>query len=262
MTIENVDNEHFAAWWSYWGLLKEVEDPDVGVTRIYGFENETAKRPEITENGVTYTYGEVPNGGATYGFVMQGGATVNSAGSQFELSEGQWFHFPDGLIFVLEPDTRLVVTQKIGFRGVTAVGGPIEELGRLKYIDGCSDTLLVCPPLLGDPCFNHLHFPPEIDQTEHNHPSNRSGGIARGRGLCVTPYDEVPLVPGLIFHIPWGGLHKFKTSYYDELDVIAYHPDSDWGPTDEEHPMVNRTMVDGEKVDNSTGIHTQAAVVR
>ena len=255
MTIENIDNEHFAAWWDYWGLLKEVEDPDVGGTLIYGFENETQKRPDLAE---------VPDLGATYGFVMQGIVTVspNSSDHNFTLEEGQWFHFPGGLTVYPGEESRTVVTQKVDFRGVTAVGGPIEELGRLKYIDGCSDTLLVCPPLLGDPCFNHLHFPPEIDQTEHNHPSNRSGGIARGRGECITPYGNTPLVPGLIFHIPWGGLHRFRTSYYEELDVIAYHPDSDWGPTDEEHPMVNRTWVDGHKIDNTTGVHTQAAVVR
>lgn len=255
MTIENVDNEHFSAWWEYWGFLKEVEDPGVGVTRIYGFETDTQTEVEI---------GEVPDGGATYGFVMQGAVRVspNSSDEAYKLVEGQWFHFPDGLTLTLDDETRVVVTQKVGFRGVTAVGGPIEELGRLKYIDGCSDTLLVCPPLLGDPCFNHLHFPKEIDQTEHNHPSNRSGGIARGRGECITPYGDTPLIPGLIFHIPWGGLHRFRTSYYDELDVIAYHPDSDWGPTDEEHPMVNRTWVDGEKIDNTVGVHTEAAVVR
>jgi hypothetical protein len=27
------------------------------------------------------------------------------------------------------------------------------------------------------------------------------------------------------------------------LDVIAFHPDSDWGPTDGTHPMLNRTYL-------------------
>jgi hypothetical protein len=27
------------------------------------------------------------------------------------------------------------------------------------------------------------------------------------------------------------------------MDVIAFHPDSDWGPTDEKHPMLNRTYL-------------------
>ena len=39
------------------------------------------------------------------------------------------------------------------------------------------------------------------------------------------------------------------------MDVIAYHPDSDWGPTHREHPMLNRTLVKGEKIDNSGEAH-------
>ena len=27
------------------------------------------------------------------------------------------------------------------------------------------------------------------------------------------------------------------------MDVVAFHPDSDWGPTDAAHPMLNRTYV-------------------
>lgn len=258
-----VDNEHFAAWSEYWGELKRLVDP-AGETVIYGFENESdTELPDF--------YDQVPQIGAVYGYVMQGGATVSSEPMfsskpfvKFTVKAGQWFTFPYGCSFELQEEgvTKMVITQKVGFTGVAAMGGPIEPLGRLKYIDGCSDTLLSCPPLLGDPCFNHLHFPPNIDQTEHTHPSNRSGGIARGSGLCITPYGEVPLVPGLIFHIPFNGKHRFKTGPDDELDVIAYHPDSDWGPTDTEHPMVNRTLVNGSKMDNSVGVHTEAAVIR
>jgi hypothetical protein len=29
------------------------------------------------------------------------------------------------------------------------------------------------------------------------------------------------------------------------MDVIAFHPDSDFGPEDENHPMINRTIVNG-----------------
>jgi hypothetical protein len=27
------------------------------------------------------------------------------------------------------------------------------------------------------------------------------------------------------------------------MRVIAYHPDGDWGPTDENHTMLNRTYI-------------------
>jgi hypothetical protein len=42
------------------------------------------------------------------------------------------------------------------------------------------------------------------------------------------------------------------------MDVVPYHPDSDWGPSHEEHPMVNRTLVGGKKIDNTQGRHAIA----
>ena len=46
------------------------------------------------------------------------------------------------------------------------------------------------------------------------------------------------------WHIPAGCLHSFFTTD-SSLDVIAWHPDSDFGPTHDDHPMVNLTLVDG-----------------
>jgi hypothetical protein len=40
-------------------------------------------------------------------------------------------------------------------------------------------------------------------------------------------------------------LHYFKTPADSSMTVIAYHPDSDVGSKDDDHPMVNRTIVDG-----------------
>jgi len=44
--------------------------------------------------------------------------------------------------------------------------------------------------------------------------------------------------------LPEDTPHSFFT-YEETMDVIAWHPDSDTGPSDEDHPMVNRTIVDG-----------------
>jgi hypothetical protein len=53
-----------------------------------------------------------------------------------------------------------------------------------------------------------------------------------------------------------NGLHSFATK--DEpMRVIAYHPDSDFGPTHEDHPMINRTMVDGSPASLLAEIHTR-----
>lgn len=133
----------------------------------------------------------------------------------------------------------IVVT---GYRGVFQVGGPPEARGRLRYIDGCTDTLLVCPPRLGEACLNHLHIPAGTLQSAHVHTTDRIGVIARGHGTCHTHSGEHALAPGLGWWIPAGVRHHFATGLAS-LDVLAWHPDSDFGPTDGDHPMVNRTLV-------------------
>jgi hypothetical protein len=42
------------------------------------------------------------------------------------------------------------------------------------------------------------------------------------------------------------------------MDVIAWHPDSDFGPEDDDHPMVNRTIVDGVSAAKIADIRTGA----
>lgn len=154
---------------------------------------------------------------------------------------------------------------RLGYRGLFSLGGPIEERGRLRYIDGCSDTLLISPVKKGDACLNHLHFPARISQTRHTHPSVRCGIVARGRGRCVVPSEDgrgeesIPLEPGTVFIIPPEGQHSFFTDG-ETMDIIAYHPDSDMGPEDDDHPMVNRTIVDGVSAARIDAIRTQELV--
>lgn len=156
-----------------------------------------------------------------------------------------------------------VIIEKLEHNVPFVTGGPLEDIGRLNYIDGCTDSLLIPPVLKGDSCFNHLHFPENIDQTDHTHPSIRTGLIARGSGWCKTPWGEIPLSEGDVFLIlpdikidgilqesthdgitAIAGTHSFRTED-STMDVIAFHPDSDFGPEHEVHPMINRTMIDG-----------------
>ena len=129
------------------------------------------------------------------------------------------------------------------YRGLPQFGGPLEGSGRLRYIDGCTDTLLVCPPRLGEPCLNHLHLPASTDQSDHTHPSVRIGVIARGSGVCRSEGERYRLSEGLGWIIETGTRHSFQTGPSETLDVMAWHPDSDFGPTDGDHPMINRTFV-------------------
>lgn len=128
-----------------------------------------------------------------------------------------------------------------GWKGKSLLGS-VEEIGDVKYIDGCTDSLLVCPPRKGDPCLNSLYFPKNTNQTFHTHPSQRLGAVLSGEGYACLEDKEIKLEPGTVFLIETNEVHRFRTEN-SEMVVIAYHPDSDWGPTDEEHPMINKTII-------------------
>lgn len=247
--------EHFSAWRGATGQVASHND-GTHECRVYGFDN-TEKATE------KFHFFETAQQGACYGFVQKGEAVIydGHVRKKWFLSEGMFFSMPWLCKVELEDSSRVLVVQKCGFLGQYYAGGPIEEKGRLVYIDGCSDTLLIPPPVLGEPCFNHLHFPPNIDQTEHTHPSLRVGIVAKGKGVCVTPTGETKLREGLMFMIPTDGVHKFKTES-SSMDVIAFHPDSDCGPTHQNHPMVNRTWVDGSKIDNSQAVHQHENIIK
>lgn len=218
-----------------------------------------------------------------YIYTYKGGYMINSAGRPPQvLSDGMYGSIHGK--FELSPITngaKAVVIEVLTTKGVypqtryTApfvIGGPIENEGRLNYIDGCTDSLLIPPVKLGDPCFNHLHFPTNIDQTQHTHPSHRIGIVAKGEGKCITPFGNLPLTTGMIFIIKeWDGKsygtgldgkeypvgqHAFETRE-NTMDVIAFHPDSDFGATDIFHPMINRTIVDGKPASNFDEILTK-----
>ena len=198
---------------------------DLGPIRVWGW----------TEAALS-----LPVAATAYGMVTTGQARLSDAQTgPFALGAGMFFVLPDG--GEIRGGGGLTVTLS-GYRGLRQVGGPLETAGRLRYIDGCSDTLLICPPRVGDPCLNHLHIPPHTDQTPHTHPSARIGVILRGTGECRTPDGVYPLRPGMGWYIPTACLHSFFTEK-EALDVIAWHPDSDFGPRDDDHPMINRTVI-------------------
>ena len=182
----------------------------------------------------------LPAGMTAYGMVTAGQARLTDVETgPFPLAAGAFFVVPDG--GTISGGSGLVITIS-GYRGLRQIGGPLEAMGRLRYIDGCSDTLLVCPPRVGEPCLNHLHIPPHTNQTPHTHPSVRIGVILRGAAVCRARVGVYPLQPGMGWYIPTGCLHSFFTED-QPLDVIAWHPDSDFGPRDDDHPMINRTVI-------------------
>src|SRR5436190_277990 len=136
--------QHFRALAIETGLLLDLKD-DVFPTRVYGWFG----------NGL-----ELPDEATHYGMVTQGACCLDMSGETVHLCAGMFFVLPgSGRIKCSHGGAGLVISR-LDYRGLFQIGGPVEAMGRLRYIDGCSDTLLVCPPLLGEPCLNHLHIPP------------------------------------------------------------------------------------------------------
>ena len=220
------------------GLLYDYTD-NAYPTRLYSWQGQQTWATE----GSTY-----------YGYVFEGTTQLITADNEYRLLPRQYFCANQPV--TLDGGQGIVI-ERLNYRGMNSVGGPVEAAGRLKYIDGCTDSLLIPPVKRGDPCLNALFFPEGIDQTAHTHPSMRVGMVIEGRGTCVTPERTYDLVPGTIFIIHEGGHHKFKTSDRSHLTVVAYHPDSDFGPVDENHPMINRTMVEGVSASQIKEIQTR-----
>ncbi|PHI19702.1 hypothetical protein CEQ90_11680 [Lewinellaceae bacterium SD302] len=216
-------------------------------------------------------------GSTFFGYVFAGETSLIGKSNNYRLNSRQYFSMNED--FSLSGGKGIVI-ERMGYRGMNSVGGPVEDWGRLKYIDGCTDSLLIPPVKLGDPCLNALFFPANIDQTAHTHPSMRVGMVIEGYGECVTPEAVYALEPGKIFIIHEEGNHRFRTrtsiqngsnsgdfnseepttiteGKVAKLTVVAYHPDSDFGPVDEDHPMINRTIVEGVPASQIEAIQTK-----
>lgn len=191
--------------------------------------------------------------GTHFGYVLDGYARVSSRVGEFIVPAGCYFCLPGNAR--LSGAGRALLVTRIDYDGIFLVGGPIEARGRLRYINGCSDSVLIAPLRLGDPCLNLLHIPADIDQTAHTHPSTRVGLIVSGSGRCVWPTGEAEMNSGDVFVLTTGVVHSFHTGAED-MRIVVYHPDSDCGPSDDVHPMVNRTLVNGIPANQISEIRT------
>lgn len=189
--------------------------------------------------------------------VQSGELEVSHNGSVYRMRTGQFGCFPGAA--TLRGEAHALLVTSLGYEGATLVGGPVEELGRLRYIDGCTSSLLLAPPVRGEPCLNFLHLPRHTSQTLHTHPTVRVGLILSGNGQCETHHGMLEFRAGTAFVIPPGVAHSFQ-SRDENMRIVIYHPDSDSGPTHTDHTMLNRTFVDGVTAKTMTDIHTRLEV--
>ncbi len=187
---------------------------------------------------------ELQAGSTHYGYVIRGMCLAHEARRTVPIPSNAFFSIAGEA--TLSGDGECIVITRLNYLGLTLYGNELEPWGRLQYIDGCTDTLLVAPVKKGDPCLNALYFPPSTEQTAHVHPSVRCGVVVAGEGVCKTLHGDFSLRPGKVFFLPPETYHSFHTrsepgAGRSALTVLAFHPDSDFGPTDTDHPMVNRT---------------------
>lgn len=177
--------------------------------------------------------------GSVFFTVLYGRPVVNGYGAR----PGMYGCAPRILTFDAPWEScRVMAVTAKRFLSIFSFGGPLEPEGRLRYIDGCTDTTLIAPWRLGDPCLNYLYFPPNTLQTAHTHPSHRVGAIYDGYGSCLTEDGETPMCKGDIFIIPADTVHWFRTTD-SAMRISVFHPDSEFGPTDELHQMREATVL-------------------
>ncbi|NJM10435.1 MAG: cupin domain-containing protein [Bdellovibrionaceae bacterium] len=174
-----------------------------------------------------------------YGIVLEGGCTIERDGARFELIQNMYFGLPGG--FQIQNAGKVVLFRRWGYRALPTFGGPTEIDGRLSYIDTSRASILIPPARMGDPVLNLLVFPPNVIQSPHQHPTTRLGCVISGSGKFVAE-TSAPLETGMVFALDPFKIHSFNSGS-NGLAVVAYHPDSDVGPTDELHPMKSRTYL-------------------
>lgn len=185
--------------------------------------------------------------GTHWGYVFEGECQLfrgdRPTASPFPLAAGMYFCLPEAGLLDGRNSAGFIVTCP-DHHGMFSVGGPIEAIGRLAYINGGTNTVLIPPPVLGDPCLNAMYLPPDIQQTMHTHPSCRIGLVISGSGTVETPEETDAIAPGDLFIIPAHQAHRFCTEALG-LAAVVFHPDSEAGFSHRDNPMLRRTFVEG-----------------
>jgi len=205
-------------------------------------------------NAWTGGYLALPEDASHYIMVYSGRAFIGHRGEMKAVEEGCYGVFP-GRAELTGEGVALVVSCS-GYRALAMQGGPVEDTGRLRYIDRCTNTVLLPPPVRGEPCLNFLHLGAGVTQTPHTHPTIRIGIVLKGNGACGTAHGTLPMTVGSLFVIPPETLHSFQASN-ESMKIIIFHPDSVDGPSHASNTMLNNTFIDGTTAQGASHLRTQ-----
>lgn len=132
------------------------------------------------------------------------------------------------------------------------------DIGNLTYIDGGTNTTAIGPSRLGDPVVNYVHFPANMYQTLHTHPSHRIGVIIQGAGKVELDNELYDVRAGETFFMRRNELHNFVTTD-SEVILYVFAPDSGTGPTDEINPLKIRTYIGQQRADSKQYLREDSA---
>lgn len=189
---------------------------------------------------------KLASGATHFGYVISGSAKLRlKDGRHYDLIQGMYFSVPNECMI---EGGEGIVFSKSDFHGVFLLGGPLCEDSTLEYLPGCVDSILIPPIFRGDPCLNFLNTTKGTLQPVHTHPSYRIGFVISGYGWEVSDAPKIITelkVRDIFFVAPWQE-HAFETRDAD-LKFIVFHPNSDYGPTKDDHPLINQTFVNGHR---------------
>lgn len=186
--------------------------------------------------------------------ILDGEMIIDNDGIKATLKDYCYGTFPGDA--ELSGNGNAIIVSSINYKSMALFGGPLETDGRLNYVDGCTNSLLLAPPVKGEPCLNFLNLPSGTHQTPHTHPTIRVGMVVSGYGRCGTKAEPLIFEKGSVFIIPPNALHSFQTDEAN-IRIILFHPDSVVGPVDTDQTMLNNTFVEGVSAKDLTKLHTK-----
>lgn len=181
---------------------------------------------------------EVPTGFCGFGVTVGKNCSVHDSEGKILLPENYYFRLGPGV--KIRGKSALVVLVAMPPRETKF--GKIPQRGAIEYEPGGQETTLVYPDIFGEPTLNFLSMEPHFrDQLMHWHDAIRINIVISGEVFCETPsHAPVTCNRGSIIILPNGALHRFRTNSTG-MKFVAFHPDSEFGPTPKNNPMFNKT---------------------
>ena len=171
--------------------------------------------------------------------VLEGKMSVEAVAIKAVLSDYCYGSFAGAA--KLTGSAHAVVVSCVDYQCMTLFGGPLEAYGRLRHAHGCTTSLLLSPPFLGEPCLSFLNVHAGTHQPPLTHPSIRIGMVVSGHGRCGTASEPLVFEKGSVFIVPPDTLHSFQTDEAN-IRIVLFQAESVFGPSDTDELLGNQKL--------------------